>query len=601
MSNSNMPLNSVVVYEPRLELNRERIFVITKGGTQVTYMGYPSNNWSTNQFSFTTNPPASSNVLDRQVVIEVPFSISFAANAANQQPGANILQPGRDALRCCPLSSITQSLVANFNSFPVNIDLNQVVPALSRYNLSLADKNGLMSTMASCVDNCQSYAQVDGFNNNPLGDYEFAANMAELPRGAYPLTIVNAAAVAGNTATVSGVLRETLILPPFLWQGPQAPGITNLTSLTFQWIFSSNLARLWSHSNITDVGGQSIIGNVAVSFTGAPTLYVGWIQPRLTQPIAPKLTYPYARVSRISQTMGIAPLAPLATGTATSPVLEIDSVPSKIYVYVRQSEALTNANSISQMVGTDSFLRIDKFVFNWGVNTNLFAGASMKNIYDISISNGYNRTWTEFNGISQRMSGTAATSFLGLEGPVVCLVPGKDFGLPDDVAESVNGRWQYQFNLTVQNVHPTASLTPEYVIITVVDGTMCISQGSNIVQSAPVTRSDVMNAHVAENISYNQLQTVYGGNFFNKFTGFASDVNRFLKKYKPISTIAKQIPNAYGQTIGRVADAVGYGLYSGPQSAYAPQGEYEGHGVMAAGAYGGRKMSKSELKKRLNI
>lgn len=602
MSNSNIPLSCVSVMEPRLELNRERIFVITKGAGQVTYIGYPSNNWSNNQFSFTANPPASTNVLDRQVYIEVPYTIRFSANPNNLQPGRNILQPGRDALRCCPLSMITQTLTANFNGFPVNVDLNQVIPALTRYNCFLKEKRGLMSTQPSAVDNCQRYSDMDGLNCNPLADYVNASYMSELPRGAYEMTVTNAEAVAPggvpNVAIVTGVLRECLILPPFLWQGEQAPGITNLTSLTFQWVLSSNLARLWSHSDITDVGGQSIIGNVSVNLSN-PTLWVGWLEPRLTQPIAPKLTYPYARVTRNSQELG-PPVLAGARYTGKSPVLQIDSVPSKIYVYVRQSEALTNANIRSQITTPDSFFRIEKFIFNWGVNTNLFAGASMKNMYDISVSNGYNRTWTEFNGISQRLSGpsNAPTLPLALEGPVICIVPGKDFGLPDDVAESVNGQWQYQFELSVQNIHPTATYTPEIVIITVNDGTMVISNGTAVSQSAPLTRADVMNAPLEENINYNQLQSVYGGDFFNKFKGFLGDVNSFLKKYKPISTIAKQVPNSVGQTVGRVADALGYGLYSGPQSEYAPQGEYEGRGVMA-GAFGGRKLSKAELKKRL--
>lgn len=433
MSNSAVPLNVVGVYEPRMELGNERSWVVVKGAQTVTYYPYPSTSFSSNQFNFICNPPSSSTVLDRAVFIEVPYTITFSQNAGNIQ-AFNLLQPGRDAFRAFPISSITNTLTVTINGFPTNIELSEVIHALSRYHTPLALKNGWMSAQPSFEDNYQLYSDADGATNNPLGGYLDTAGLAEIGRGAYPMTVTTNNA---ETAVITGILREQVFLPPFLWDGCQAGGLSNLTSLTFNWILNNNLARMWSHSDVTDLAGVSTIGAMDIQFS-QPSMFLGFLSPRLSQPIPPRITYPYFQISRYT-TQFQNTISPGSAGPAPykSNIIQLDSIPRKLYCYMKQSNSVIYNSLRNQISTPDVFLQINSINITWNNNQGVLSGASPMNLYDFSVQNGYNKSWTEFNGITQRLNGVVGqnTQVIGLEGGIVCIELSKDIGLHDNESE----------------------------------------------------------------------------------------------------------------------------------------------------------------------
>lgn len=603
MSNSAIPLNVVGVYEPRMKLNNERSWVVVKGAQTVTYYPFPSTSFSNSQFNFICNPPSAGTVLDRAIFIEVPYSITFTANPANLQP-FNLLQPGRDAFRAFPISSITNTLTATINGFPTNIELSEVIHALSRYHTPLHLKNGWMSAQPSFEDNYQLYSDADGATNNPLGTYLDTAGLAEIGRGAYPYgndPVLNPIVNNQNTATITGVLREQVFLPPFLWDGHQAGGLSNLTSLTFNWILNNNLGRIWSHSNITDVGGASTIGNIAVTFS-QPTMYLGFLTPRLTQPIPPRITYPYFQISRYT-TQFQNTLTPNQSRTYKSNIIQLDSIPRKLYMYMRQSNSVIYSSLRNQISTPDVFLQINNLNITWNNNQGVLSGASSQNLYDFSVQNGYNKSWTEFNGITQRLNGVIGqpTQVIGLEGGIVCIELSKDVGLHDNESEGILGNFNLQVQMTVTNTNQVDTITPDMYIVAVYDGTLVISNTSAMASIGVVSKEEVLMAPMSDSISFNELQTIYGGDFFGRFKNFLGDVNSFLKKYKPISAISGAIPHPTAQAVSNLAKTFGYG--EGGVSAGVLAGEYRMNDQHGEGGvlYGGRKLTKEELKKRLRM
>lgn len=619
MSHSAVPLNAVAVYEPRLELNNERSWVCIKGGQQVTYYPFPSTSFSSNQFNFICNPPSAQTVLDRAIFIEVPYRITFTVNPAiSPAPTANLLQPGRDAFRAFPISSVCNTLTATINGFPTNIELSQVIHALSRYHTPLGLKNGWMSAQPSFEDNYQNYSDANGATNNPLGGYNDTSGMAEIGRGAYPFNALDPAHVnTPSTATITGVLREQVFLPPFLWDGCQAGGLSNLTSLTFNWILNNNLERMWSHSSITDVGGLSTIGSMAISFN-QPVMYLGFLTPRLTQPIPARITYPYFQISRYTTQFGNDPNAPYVSpnviGTYKSNIIQLDSIPRKLYIYLKQSDSVINNNLKNRISMTDTFMQINSLNITWNNQQGVLSGASPQNLYDFSVQNGYNKSWTEFNGLTQRLSDVAGevTKVVGLEGGIVCIELGKDIGLNDGEVEGLLGNFNLQVQVTATNVNQSLNMNPDLYIIAVYDGTLVISNTSAMASIGVVSREEVLNAPVG-NMSFNALQKIYGGDFFGNFKNYASKINDLLKEYKPISTISSLIPHPIAQGISQASKAFGYGMDGcGGISAGGARG-----GVTAGGAragymdddynsrggllFGGRSLSKAELKKRLRM
>lgn len=603
MSQSAIPLNVVSVNEPRIELNNERSWVVIKGGQQVTYYAFPSTSFSNSQFNFICNPPSANTILDRAVFIEVPYTITFNVNTAiTPAPTDNLLQPGRDAFRAFPISSITNTLTATINGFPTNIELSQVIHALSRFHAPLNLKNGWMSAQPSFEDNYQLYSDADGATNNPLGDYLDSAGMSEIGRGAYHIT------VNSNTPTqavITGILREQIFLPPFLWDGHQAGGLSNLTSLTFNWILNNNLARIWSHSDITDVGGLSTIGSINVAFS-QPSMYLGFITPRLSQPIPPKITYPYFQISRYT-TQTQSTLAPNDSATYKSNIIQLDSIPRKLYIYMKQSDSQIYNNLHNQISTPDVFLQINSVNITWNNQQGVLSGASPQNLYDFSVQNGYNKSWTEWKGITQRLSGATGvnTKKIGLEGSIICIELSKDIGLNDSESEGILGNYNLQVQLTVTNTNQKTTLTPDMYIIAVYDGTLVISNTSAMASIGVVTKEEVLNAPPG-NISFHELENIYGGDFFGRFKNFVGNVNSFLKKYKPISTISGIIPHPIAQGVSQTAKSLGYGHEN-----HMDHGGVRAGGVIAGNYYneddrggilsGGRSLTKDELRKRLKM
>lgn len=605
--NSAIPLNVVAVMEPRMELNNERTWVVLKGGEQVTYYPFPSTSFSSSQFNFICNPPSANTVLDRNIFIEVPFTINFTANSANPSTD-NLLQPGRDAFRAYPVSSITNTLTATINGFPTNIELSQVIHAMSRFHTPLDLKNGWMSKQPSMEDNYQNYADADGATNNPLGGYSDAAPMSELGRGAYPFTVVSNTPTA---ASISGVLREQVFLPPFLWnQHEQAGGLSNLTSLTFNWVMNNNLQRIWSHSDINDilVSGipTSTIGSVSVNFT-QPTMYLGFLTPKLSVPIPPKITYPYYQISRYTtQTQTTAAYG--IQNIYKSNIIQLDSIPRKLYVFLKQSDQQIYGTTLRNLISTpDVFLQINNLNITWNNQQGVLSGASPVNLYDFSVQNGYNKSWTEFNGVTQRLSGVAGnnTNYVGLEGSIVCIEMGKDIGLNSVEAEGLIGNYNLQVQVTATNVNQNTNVVikPDLYIIAVYDGTLVISNTSAMASIGVVSKEQVLNAPVSS-ISYNQLNKMYGGDFFGRFKDLVGNVHDFVKGNKLISSVSGLIPHPVAQVISQGSKALGYGMDR--ERHMDRHMDREMHmddrgGISAGMLYGGKHMDKHSLRKRLNM
>lgn len=599
MSNSAVPLRVMAVYEPRLELNNERSWIVVKGAQTTTYYPFPATSYSNNQFNFICNPPSANTVLDRSVFIEVPFTITFVSNALNL-PVGNLLVPGSDAFRAFPLSSVTNTLSCTINGYVVNLELSQVIHCLSRFHSPLALKNGWMSGQPAMEDNYASYIDAAGANNNPLGQFGDSTGMSELGRGAYPYgTGAQIKEVINNNAgaTIQGILREQIFLPPFLWDECQAGGLSNLTSLTFNFILNNNLGRMWSHNPVTDIltGAppnqlvQSTIGSINVNFA-QPSLYLGFLTPRLSQPIPPRITYPFFNISRFTTQFGDRVLLPNASDTFKSNIIQLDSIPRKIYCYCKPSDSVIYGSSLSALVSTpDVFLQINNLNVTWNNNQGVLSGASPMNLYQFTRSNGYSKTWTEFNGYTQRITGVLGqpTKCIGLEGGIVCLELGKDVGLHDNEAEGVIGNFNLQIQMQVTNQNQYQNIKPDMYIVCVFDGTLVISNTSAMASIGVASREDVLMAPVAHNISYNELEKIYGGDFFSKFKGFLGDVNSFLRKYKPISTIASAFQHPSSQAVARAAEAVGYGVRAGAQ-----------HGGVL---FGGRRADRADLRRRLRM
>lgn len=598
---SDLDIKKVAIYEPRLKISNEREWVIVKGGQTVTTTAYPASSHSNKYFNFTTNPPGKKNVADRHIIIKVPVRLTFTGpgNGPDYPGSVNdlMIQQGRDAFRSYPISSVISTLTAKINGFPVSIETDQIVHILENYHNKIDSMNTTQSIYPNMSDNYQNYEDADNSNRNPLASY--GDNPAIVPRGAYDMVVTD----NNNTgATVTADIYEQLVLPPFLFDDSQAGGLTNLDTLSFNFILSTNLWRIWSRSRANTVP----ISNLDVQFD-QPTLYINWITPRDTQNIPDRVRYPYFQLSRYNQQNAYkSAISPGTTQTVSSQVIQLNSIPRKLYIYAKQSDAEIDLSIQNSIHSTDTFFTIERVNLNWDNNDGVLSGCDSINLYEMSVANGLNYDWTSWRGYTSSI-GTVIPqndTKIGLKGSVLCICPGVDFGLRNSQAEGVLDKINFQVTATITNINQTQALKADLCVIAVYDGYLDIYNNSASAIIGAVTGSDVLSTPVTYDISYHELQKIYGGDFFSKVRDTGSKIlkgvskaNDFLRDKKLISKALGVIPSPYTQAASTIADQLGYG-YGAGQGGVLRGGCMDCNGS-CGGVEGGAMVDKRKLMRRL--
>lgn len=423
-----------------------------------------------------------------------------------------------------------------------------------------------------------------------------------MQRGAFKYFIVqNPTGDGANpvTAIIDLAVTEPLYLPPFCFGDREGPGLYNVTSMDFNITFINNMAnRVWSHmtgaagtvpftsANIT-FGGM-VNGPTSKFFAGnAPLMLINYITPQETQIIGPNqsLTYPYFDVQRYPTQLN--PIAATSPPTDAVPVtvysnnIQLSSIPRRLYVYIRESnQILYNDASI-----TDTFCPISNISIQWMNKNGLLASASPQELYKMSVKNHLNMSWTQWSGEGMSSDQThVATS-----GGPICLEFATDIGLDALDAPGKLGQYMLQVQCTFRNIS-NRTMYPVLYLVPILEGTFCVPNvGRAMINIGVITSQDILDAQSKPGISYHDIESVKGGNFFSGIKDFfVNKVFPALKGFvgnKGISKTLGAIPHPYSQSAGKIAEILGLG---------------EG-GVVAGDEdmVGGRHITRAQLEKRL--
>jgi hypothetical protein len=551
MSLGNPAVECFSVYEPRMNLSNvaQRQYAIVRGGNTITPYKYPASSNSTSSIQFTCTPPSRSTVLDRIAILSVPVQLVFSGPNTNT---TNIIAPQYDAFRAWPISSCTNTLVAQINGYGCAIELSKMIHALTRFNQPHDLKNTFLSATTQMDDNCQDYRSVQGSNVSPLG--VFTDNSTYPPRGAYPYTI--SGAVTPTSATVQATIYEYVVLPPFIYDGNESGGLTHLDTLTFTYSLS-NLERMWSHCPRTyNILDTSSISSINVSFSGLPQMELFYLTPRLTDYVPATLVYPYYQITNYrNQQNGqyVYDGTFAQTIPVTSQVIQLQSIPNKLIIYVKQSDEVILGSVGSKVSITDSFTRIVSCRINWNNINGVYSNSDPIQLWQTAVQNGLSMSFNEWNGITNPLNiDNQFGQQVALTGSILCFEPGKDLPLRDDEAPGMLGQYNLQVELLVQNINPyslggldpsNAALQPELNIICIYEGILTIQDNSTLAQIGVVSKQDALTAPIRYDICFSAMEAMYGGNFFTK-------VRDWIKN--------KAIPwvKEHGPTIAKVASTV---------------------------------------------
>ena len=133
MSLSAVPTDVHKVYDPRIDVLKQREYVITKGASKVSYIPYKSLSTGNSTMSFNIIPPSRNTFVDRKMFIETTISLNFSVNIpAGKTLDGGIIDPIKDAPRSFPLSRALASATATIGNTNVSMQTGDVIDALLR-------------------------------------------------------------------------------------------------------------------------------------------------------------------------------------------------------------------------------------------------------------------------------------------------------------------------------------------------------------------------------------------------------------------------------------------------------------------------------------
>lgn len=566
------PLDVVAVQEPTIQINQKKLFGVFQGGSDNVYYTYGANSNSNSQAIWNINVPSENIFIDRKIYLQSRVRLTFTGTTPD--PAQNLLQSGFDAFRAFPLSNAMNTLTVQVNNGAVSINMADIIQALMRY-ATFDEQYYEFSNTPNMLDQSQTYEELTASNRNPLNSYRDSIDGAFQPRGSFPMQVISN---TNTGAVIEAQLCEPLMISPLHFNRSHASGFIGVKQFTTQIVWNQNLAqKMWSHN--PDSG--SVITGLTVEFIDSPELLIRTITPsEITSLELPNLSvYPYHDVQRYIT--DVPDVLPNESDIRTTNAVQLSVIPRRIFLFVRR------ANGQETLETTDSFLSIEQISINFGNRSGLLSSATKRDLYNISKKNGCNLSWSQWSGDDMAfLSGSDNLINTGV-GSVLSLYIPEDIALTnsDLLAPGVSERVNVQIQITYKNNHPTETITPQIFMVVDNEGLFTIRDGMGLAQIGVLTKEDVLQSEQRPGVEYEDVLDLYGGDFF-------SDVGMFLKKLPGgIREGAEFVKDDILPIAAAVAPLLGLGKGGRLQV-------IEGKSAQGGLMVGGRKMTRSDLRKR---
>jgi hypothetical protein len=501
---------------------------VFSGGASSTYTSYNAVSTTNNQLTFNVNVPSEHTIIDRNVLIQATYKIKL--NITNIAKGSAVpFDYGLgDAFQAFPINSSFKNMSAVINNTTISINSQEVLPQLLRLiELREIQKyNGMSPTMLDIFKN--NYADLQGNNNNPLGDYKSAGyDNLLLPRGSFPLksilvnhynagggfldnTLISANATDYFEIFLEATFTEPIILSPFLFGGKNDfnnQGLVGINTINLICNIDTSLKRFFS----TATPNMTISFDTITPITNAKLLF-NFLTSKETDSIKIKNVVPYIDYPCFISSQNTVINAGVSS-TTISQNIQLNQIPDLFIICVRKP---TNSLTIQN---PSSFLPIRNVSINLNNASGLLSSASTQDLWRMSKINGSTQSWLEFWGYANKLNTTKNVPqtidlyTTSTSGSLLIINPARDLSLPNDISNGSIGA--YNFQIKIDFINNTAeNITPEICIITANSGVLVNNNGSSSVYTGMLTKNMVIESNLIEegvpSASYNRL--VGGGN-----------------------------------------------------------------------------------------
>lgn len=582
-------LTPVAVQDPRI-MQEPNIYPVLEGGRDVLYKQFTTTSVSQSSINFSCPPPSQEVFVDRRVHFKCPVRLTLTATITGPNLAtAFLLNPQQCCIRSYPLQKALDTVQMTINNQSMSINISDMLSAMEHFNI---DRKLKAVDYSKCptYGACQSQVFSDLFlaTRSPMSLY--ADGQDDLAPQAFPFTIVSQSNDgAGNcTSVLDFVSCEPLFLSPLFWGAFDDDQAAFLGVRTFDLtlnFLNQGANRMLAIDRISAGVNYGVSAwNASMSFSNfspafsyndenQPVLLFQYITPQLDKAALlgnisqRELHYPFFNIERFPTDSNSA-LAAGAQATQTSNNIQLNSIPSKMYIYVRNSNSVMNADPFQ----SDTFAKINSVSVQWGNKNGVLASASPQQLYDLSCKNGCQMSWAAWSGAKMNNGalagaasgfGFAANQYSGT-GSVLALDP-LDLGL--DALDAPGKIKQLMVQVTVNYTNVSSdSITPTLYFVAVSQGVFTIYNGQASALVGVLTSDDILNARKQTGklmLSYAEIRRVNGGNFLSNIKSGLSKVWSFLKPgLKAVAPLVSMIPGPVGE-VASVLNPVIQGLGQG--------------------------------------
>jgi len=500
------------VPDPRLDFSEQGVQVISDSATGLIYQKYTSAPPTGGLVVFNTFQQPTQ-AISTKMFVKTTFEVTLDSGTDDISPFAP-----NGAPRQFPLLSVAQNARIQINGASNDIYPNQLIHALMRYNNTLSELGRDLSTCPSFPDMYQRYGNATSGGGgwwNPfktavptvttgygtslgatqsIGESSFSM---EARGGWVPLKIVYGANLRNAVVTFESV--EPVCLSPLVWGHDSHKSLigVNTLNLTFN---LGDLNRVWCANNDKPVGTPHNYLVSDAKIIGNCELYTVLMTPKMIDKIDPVQIYPWHQIFPYQQNTEF-PARAAATNTLTTiPVsynaIQLSGVPKRIYIYAKRSD--------ETVYTTDTFAQISELNVQFDTVTGIFGGASMQQLYQVCVENGYNGSFMDWAYYS---------------GSIMCIDCEKDLPLGEllSVGSSKNITFSYSLKLTDIDDPYGVVEKRNYKVYTMVvyEGIFSIDQFNvPLFQLNTVTPQDIINAHEIQRLPYHAIKGFASGGSF---------------------------------------------------------------------------------------
>lgn len=601
------------VHDPRV-VQQERIYPVLKGGSDVLYKQFTTTSVSGTTINFSCPPPSQNVYVDRRIHMLLPVRVTVTASGLD--PNVFLFNPGQVCIRSYPAQKALDNIQCTLNNQSVSVQQGDIISALEHFNIDRklrAVDYSKCPTYGACQS--QEFSELFGSIRSPMALY--GDGQDDIAPQTFPFTIVSqtndnaGAGISTAVSVIDFVTCEPIFLSPLYWGGFDDDDSAFMGLRTFDMTlnFNSGLAaaaRMIAIDNVS-VGVPLPAGatySATVQFNEfSPAFSYQETQPKLLfQYLTPQLTdksmmmdkvlnYPYFNIERFPTDTNSA----LAAGAATqlsSNNIQLNSIPSKLYVFARRR----NADMQSSLFNPDTFLKIESISVQWGNRNGVLASANQRQLFDLAVKNGCQLSWAAWSGLGMSRPvlasagfGTTAEQYAGT-GSILALDP-IDLGLDALDAPGKLAQLMIQMQVNVRNVSSNP-ITPSLYIVVVSQGLFSIYQGQASSLIGVLTSEDILECHrqtARELITYADVRRLNGGNFLSNIK---DKLVNLWHKARPIVEKGVELAKKYGPVVAPL-------LGLGEEEAMMYADGVTARGVRAKGVRAGASVSRKTLKSRM--